>query len=122
MTRELTCISCPIGCALRVEYESNGDAVTVTGNRCDRGRIYATEEILAPKRTVTATVALESGDFPRLPVKTDAPLPKELIPGLLAELYRLTVVAPVARGDTVLADYRGTGVRVVSTRTCSREE
>ena len=33
--RNLTCIGCPLGCALKVTI--NGENVTVTGNTCKRG-------------------------------------------------------------------------------------
>ena len=52
----------------------------------------------------------------RLPVKTDAPLAKELIPALLSELYHLTLEPPVETGTVILEDYRGSGVNVVATR------
>ena len=56
---ELTCIRCPMGCAIHVEME-NGQAVSVTGNTCPRGAEYAKSEATAPVRTVTSTVrALE---------------------------------------------------------------
>jgi len=113
----MTCIACPLGCGLTVEY-SNG-VITVKGNRCAKGEEYATEEILAPKRTVTATVALLGGELTRLPVRTDSALEKELIPQLLKELYGISVTAPVNPGDSVLIDFRGTGINVVATRRCS---
>ena len=53
--RSLTCIVCPIGCQLTVEIgpagpdDSYGD-LSITGNRCPRGAVYAQEEIRAPKR------------------------------------------------------------------------
>lgn len=55
--RALTCIVCPIGCALTVDEAEDG-RLTVTGNRCPRGAVYAQEEIIAPKRVVTATIRL----------------------------------------------------------------
>jgi CxxC motif-containing protein len=114
MKREMTCISCPIGCSLTVE-DVDGE-ITVRGNRCRRGEIYAKEEILAPKRIVTATIPLKNGDLPRLPVRTDAPLAKELIPGLLSALYRETVKPPIEIGEPIIENYRDTGVNVVATR------
>ena len=53
--REMVCIACPIGCRLSVE-RAEGDAVSVAGNRCPKGEVYAREELLAPRRTVTAVV------------------------------------------------------------------
>ena len=55
MKREMICISCPIGCHLTAEWE-NEETITISGNKCNRGEIYGREEILAPKRVVTATV------------------------------------------------------------------
>ena len=56
---DLTCIRCPMGCAIHVEME-NGQVVSVTGNTCPRGAEYAKSEATAPVRTVTSTVrALE---------------------------------------------------------------
>ena len=55
--RELTCISCPLGCPLKVETDENGAVLQVTGNTCKRGEIYGKKEVTAPERTVTSTVA-----------------------------------------------------------------
>jgi len=60
MERKLVCISCPLGCRLTVTWEDE-ENITVAGNRCAKGESYAREEILAPKRVVTATVAVAAG-------------------------------------------------------------
>jgi len=120
MERKLVCISCPLGCRLTVTWEEETD-IKVTGNKCAKGESYAREEILAPKRVVTATVLVaaartgESGPR-RLPVKTTAPLLKEHIPALLNELYRMEVKPPLRCGDVLLKDIAGTGVDLVATR------
>ena len=114
MIREMTCISCPIGCHLSVD--DNNSALTISGNRCSRGEIYAREEILAPKRIVTATMPFRGGDITRLPVRTDAPLDKELITDLLKELYHTEAHPPVETGQIIIENFRGTGVNVAATR------
>jgi CxxC motif-containing protein len=138
MERELVCISCPLGCRLTVTWEDESD-ITVRGNRCAKGESYAREEVLAPKRVVTATVAVaapagaaaaagEPQDIPatavwaaasiprRLPVKTNAPLLKEHIPQLLNNLYALEVEPPLRCGDVLMEDIAGTGVNLVASR------
>ncbi|MDR0569382.1 MAG: DUF1667 domain-containing protein [Spirochaetaceae bacterium] len=114
--RSLTCIVCPVGCSLTVSAEP---ALAVAGNACPRGAVYAQEEIRAPKRVVTATCALSPGPhgLKRLPVKTAQACPKALIRELLADLYRLTLQAPLKAGDVIIPDWRGTGVNVVAART-----
>ncbi|GHU77732.1 molybdopterin oxidoreductase [Spirochaetia bacterium] len=138
--RSLTCIVCPIGCALSVEEGEKGDdgflALTITGNRCPRGAVYAREEIRAPKRVVTATCAIveeadsitaggDAGSVAahrgmyvprRVPVKTVEPCPKEKINALLADIYKTKVRLPVKAGDTVIADWQGSGINVVAVR------
>jgi CxxC motif-containing protein len=121
MERKMVCISCPIGCRLTVTWEDESD-VTVRGNRCAKGEAYAREEILAPKRVVTATVPVVSSrkaaqEARRLSVKTSSPLLKEHIPALLDALYSMQVKEPVRCGDVLLRNFAGTGVDLVATRT-----
>ena len=54
-TRELTCIGCPMGCALTVKMEE-GNVVSVSGNTCQQGDIYARKEVTNPTRIVTSIV------------------------------------------------------------------
>jgi len=115
--KNLTCIVCPIGCSLEVE-ESGGDLL-VTGNKCPRGADYAREEILAPKRIVTATCLLDGGDVGsvrRIPVKTVTPCLRDKIPALLTDIYKVKISLPVKVGDIVISDWNGEGIDVVATR------
>jgi CxxC motif-containing protein len=124
VTRELTCITCPIGCRLAVDASAAAGAegeLSVSGNRCPRGAAYAREELLAPKRTVTATIrsrtsAVESSGVRRIPCRTDAPFPKERVDELLAAIYCLEASLPVKRGQVLIADALGLGIDVVATR------
>ena len=127
MCMTLTCIVCPIGCSLSAE---DGSALTVTGNRCPRGAVYAQEEIRAPKRVITATCGIvlppegaasrRGLTAPRrLPVKTSAPCPKEKINELLADVYRLKVNLPVKAGAKLITDWKGSGIDVVAVRSLS---
>jgi CxxC motif-containing protein len=110
----LTCIICPIGCALEVESRGCEDNLFVTGNSCNRGVDYALEEIRSPKRMVTATVSIIPGK--RVPVKTTIPCPKEKISALLHDIYQLKVSLPVKTGDVLIADWNGEGIDIVATR------
>ena len=115
MKENLICISCPLGCRLEVEIEDK-KITKITGNNCARGEIYASEELLAPKRVVTATCPTNSADSPRLSVKTDVPILKEHIQSLLTEMYAHVVNLPVQKGDVLIRNYKDTGVNVVATR------
>ena len=117
--RNLTCIVCPIGCSMDVEDDPAApDGLSVRGNSCPRGAVYAREEVRAPKRVVTATCGIEgdTGAVRRLPVKTASPCPREKIPALLDDIYRATVSLPVKSGDVVIAGWNGSNIDVVATR------
>lgn len=119
LKREMICISCPMGCHLQVELSGDG-VLTVEGNKCPRGEEYGREEILAPRRVVTATVALRDGVVGRVPVKTDAPLLKEHIQELLGSIYTMELAAPVKMGEVLREDLFGTGVRLVTCRSIDK--
>ncbi len=117
--QEMTCITCPMGCRLSIKRISESE-IAVSGNKCMRGEQYAKEEILFPRRVVTATCAVAGRtgiDGPgRVPVRSSAAFPKERVNELLAEIYRKEIALPVERGHVVIADALGLGIDVIVTR------
>ena len=116
--KNLICIVCPKGCHLQVD-EDNGYAVT--GNSCPRGAEYGKTELLHPTRVLTSTVRVDGGLHRRLPVKTTAPIPKELLFQAMEALNGVTLTAPVTVGQVVIANLLGTGVDMVATREMKKE-
>jgi CxxC motif-containing protein len=119
MSEELICITCPLGCHLSID-RGPGDALAISGNRCPRGVKYAEEELLAPRRVVTATARISgaamAGSMSRLPVRTSGPYPKDGVPEALKAIYALSVQLPVKRGQVLIKDLGGQGVDVIATR------
>ena len=113
--RELTCIGCPLGCAVTVMTE-NGEIISVTGNTCRRGESYAREEVTHPTRTVTGTVRVRGADVPVVSVKTSIAIPKEKVMAAAAALQEVTAQAPLHIGDVVIENVAGTGAAVVVTK------
>ena len=111
--RKITCIVCPKGCDLTVEFDDAGRVKNISGFTCPRGKDYAYAECTAPVRTVTSTVRCEDGEV--VAVKTASPVPKSMIFEVMAAIN--TVVAPddVKIGDVVIRDVCGTGSDVVIT-------
>ena len=102
--KTLTCINCPLGCQVTVTFD--GDSiVSVTGNTCKRGDIYARQEFTNPVRIVTTSVPVEG-----------SATSKGKIFDVMAALAKTEIKAPVHIGDTVLADVARTGVDIVATR------
>ena len=113
--RNLTCIGCPMGCALLVEMNGK-EIISVTGNTCKRGDVYARKEVTNPTRIVTSTVRVTGGDHEMVSVKTKEDIPKGKIFDCVKALKTVEVAAPVHIGDVIMKDVAGTGVDVVATK------
>ncbi len=95
----LTCIECPIGCNVEVELADN-KPICVKGNGCPRGKIYAENEVICPKRVVTSTVRTENGVL--VPVKTDKPVKKSEIFDIMKKINQTTCNLPIKIGDIIV--------------------
>ncbi len=113
-TRNLTCIGCPMGCALTVTID--GDNITVEGNTCPHGATYAKKEVTNPTRVVTSSVRVNGADIARASVKTASDIPKNKIFDCMAEICKIEVDAPVKIGDVIIENCAGTGVNVIATK------
>lgn len=113
--RELTCIGCPIGCALSVEID-DGNVIKVTGNHCKRGEIYGQKECTNPTRIVTSTVCVVGGEIDAVSVKTENDIPKDKIFEIVSALNGVRVNAPVNEGNTIVENIANTGVNVIATK------
>ncbi len=113
--RDLICIGCPMGCMMTVSME-NGEVVSVTGNTCKRGDVYARKEVTNPTRIVTSSVRVTGGVLPVVSVKTREDIPKGKIKDCMKALEQVTVAAPIHIGDVLLADVAGTGVDIIATK------
>jgi CxxC motif-containing protein len=112
--KELTCICCPMGC--RVEVIGTDSGLKVSGNQCKRGEVYAISELTAPTRVLTSTVKTNSKFLSRLPIRTDKPMPKELMFKAMDLLNNVLVEVPVKTGDKVIENMLGTDVNVIASR------
>ena len=113
--RELICIGCPLGCSLTVSMEG-AEVVSVTGNTCKRGDVYARKEVTNPTRIVTSTVRVTGGSEAMVSVKTKEDIPKGKIFECVKALKSVEVPAPVHIGDILVKDVVGTGVDIVATK------
>jgi CxxC motif-containing protein len=116
---DVTCIVCPVGCRIRVIRE--GDRIIeVSGNSCRRGEVYASQEAVAPLRTLTTSVRVVGGDFPLASVKSLMPVPKACLFELMKAARSVVVTAPIRVGDIVARDVLGLDIDLVATREVGR--
>lgn len=115
--KKVICTICPVGCGITVEeIFADGEKKYIThGNTCKRGEKYAVQEISAPVRTLTSTVAAEDGRL--VPVKSDKPLPLEKMEECIREINRKTLMLPISCGDIIIEKIGGTDADIVCTRT-----
>lgn len=115
MIRELVCVSCPLGCALKVELDDNGAVVSVSGNTCKRGEKYANDECTNPVRMLTSTMKVNGGSLPVIPVKTNKPIPKDKMFECMEAINNEVVDAPIKIGEVLISNICDTGADIVAT-------
>ena len=121
-TKRFVCVGCPVGCPLQLEHVGH-EIVEILGYECNRGAKYAQQEFEDPRRGIATTVAISGARWARLPVKASQPVPRERVLEAVRAIHALSIEAPVAVGDVLLADLLGeAGVDVVATRSMSREQ
>jgi CxxC motif-containing protein len=113
MERNLTCIVCPLGCSLKVELDGK-NVVSVSGNTCKRGEVYAHNECTNPQRTVTTTVKCSDGSV--IPVKTDTTIPKEKMEECVKIINTTVADLPISVGDVIIKDVFGANIVATANR------
>ncbi len=110
MKSVITCIECPIGCTIEVEVE-DGKVLSVVGNACPRGKMYAENEVVCPKRVLTTTVRMTNGKI--LSVKTDAPVEKAKMFAIMKKINGVHPTGDIEVGD-ILVENIENGVNLVA--------
>ncbi len=112
MKKSLICTVCPVGCNIEVEMTDNKEIISITGNTCKRGLVYAENECINPKRTLTTTVFCDNGKI--LSVKTSVAVPKTLLFECMKEINKISAKTPVKIGDVIIENILSTGADVVA--------
>lgn len=114
MEKKFICIRCPEGCEVTTTLDGNGAITEITGNSCKLGIEYVKAEATDPRRTLTTTVRVEGGAHPLCPVWTEKPVPKDKVMKIAAKLRKMSIKAPVDKGQIILENALSTGVNVVA--------
>lgn len=101
MIKIINCIECPKGCEIQVEIE-NGTVKSITGNSCERGKAYACEEVICPKRIITSVVKTSDGRV--VSVKTDKPVKKTEIFYVMKQINGKIIDKSVNIGDIIIKE------------------
>ena len=118
--KKITCIICPIGCDIIVQGEGQNIS-HLSGNQCNRGLEYAKNEFLSPVRILTTTIRVLSSNSPLVSVRSDRPIPRELIFQCMEEIKGITVEAPISRYDVLVSNILGVGVNIIATSEVGEE-
>jgi CxxC motif-containing protein len=116
-----TCIKCPLGCQIELT-EEGGTIKTIEGHTCPQGELYVKEEFSHPVRMVTTTIVVIDGVLPRLPVRSERPVPRSLVKECVSKLSGVQVKAPVRCGDIIYENILDTGVHILASRNLEKKE
>lgn len=115
-TMKITCTVCPIGCEITITGDKKLNTINeIKGSQCKRGETYAKDEFLNPKRILTSTVKIKDGKRPVISVRTNKPIPKELINQCMEIIKKVDIQDKVSSGDVVINNVLDTGADVIVT-------
>ena len=101
MNRKFTCIVCPNGCEIEVDYEGK-DIKNIEGEGCKKGK-----ELTDPRRNIASSVVLLNGELPLVSVRLTKPVPKAKIFDVMDIIKGIKLEAPVEVGDVVVKNIMG---------------
>jgi len=120
MKRTFTCIVCPNGCEVETEYEGS-EILSVSGNLCPKGKIYVTQELTDPRRTIATSIRVEGGELPLTSVRLTSAIPKAMIFDAMREIRKISLPAPVHIGDVVISGLLGQDCDVIVTKNVEKQ-
>lgn len=115
---DMICIRCPRGCQLTVAEPPA--TWQVTGNACAQGLAFARDELSDPRRFLCSTVTVRHGTEKLVSVWTAQAIPKGLVLPLAELLRGISVEAPIALDQVIVADALGTGIAVIASMAVGR--
>jgi CxxC motif-containing protein len=113
MEKKVICVICPAGCEGIVKGSGNRIDET-TGFHCKKGKTYAEDEYLNPKRILTSTVKVKNYDYPVLPVRSDVPIPKSLLFECMGIIKKIEISAPVKNGQIIVKNILESGANIIA--------
>lgn len=115
MKDKIVCIVCPNSCILSLNIDKDGNK-SVSGNRCERGKVFYFNELNNPVRTITTTVKTIFDDYPVISVRTDKDVPKDMIFEVMNEINRFVLKKRVKCGEVLIENILNTGSNIIATK------
>lgn len=114
-TKKITCIVCPAGCKINTCYDGPAKKIISSeGNECKKGLTFIEKEIFNPVRLLTTTIKIDSVKAQRLPVRTNVPVHKNLIPQMIREVKKIKIKPPVEMGQILKKNILKSGADIIS--------
>jgi len=99
---DVICTNCPMGCKITLNIDDRSEEVlAIEGNKCKQGKQYALAEYKNPVRVLTATVRTDSKIRRLLPVRTDKPIPKDMMKDMMYIICKIVAKNPVKIGQII---------------------
>ncbi len=117
--KEMICIVCPSGCNLKIDCI--GEDISVTGNKCKKGKDFAISEITNPMRTICSTVRTVFSECPVLPVRVSKDIPKAKIFDVMKEISKVLIRERIGVKTVIIHNVLDTGADIISTGSLLRE-
>lgn len=121
--KEFTCVVCPNGCPIEVEYteEDPHKIIDCKGNKCPRGETWVKQEMEDPMRTFSTSVLVVDGESLEASVRITEPISLKKVFDVMNAIRKIKVSAPLHIGQVLLSNPAGTKTQVIVTRNVAKK-
>lgn len=121
MIKTYTCIICPVGCDITVNFDQNTKIITnISGATCKKGNNYIEQELTNPQRTIQTSIKITNGILPLASVKTSKTIPKKYIFEIMDLIKTIELDAPVRIGTVAYKNILNLGIDIIVTKEVPR--
>lgn len=121
--KTLTCIVCPKGCQIKATVEEHPfiKVIDIKGNLCQKGKEWASQELIKPMRTITTSILIEGGDCHLVSIKTSSAVPLNNVFEVMKAIKSIKIKAPITIGDVIIKKPARTRCNIIATRNVMRQ-
>lgn len=111
--KTITCILCPISCKMQADRTIKDGEISVEGNACKRGEVYARTEIINPQRILTTVFPIFGGGV--VPCKSSGAIDKDKLSDIIKFIKKQRAHKPIKIGDILIQNVFNCGADIIAT-------
>jgi len=100
---------------VKVTKYENGE-LNAEGYSCKKGKEYAIQEYIDPRRILTTTMKVKNGVLPLIPVRSNLAIPKNKLIDCMNIIANKVAEAPIKMGNVLIPNILNLNIDIIASR------